>query len=111
MLKEEFEKLVMINDNDVIGSSMYDSVEHFYMSDNEYHKYNGGVDETKQEFVARVFGGKINTPQTVCEKLIKESQKENRFMLRYNESATEEKLVYMDRLIREHYETMLKYKM
>jgi len=98
MMKQEFENLA-IRKGAEISQLLYDTVERFYMSDNNYHAAHGGVYETKQEFVKRVFGGKVNTPKTICEKMIKEAQKENRWCLRGCKSATKDELDRMDRLI------------
>ncbi len=110
MIKSEFEKLTMRNDTQ-IGILMYESIEYFYMSDNDYHKYNGGIDETKQDFIKRVFGGKINTPKTIATKIAHEAIKENRFALRGNKTANKKRLDEMDNLIRNHYNVLLKYNM
>ncbi len=58
---------------------------------------------TKQEFVKRVFGGKVNTPKTILAKVISESQKENRYALQCNKSVTKKRFDEMDILIEEHY--------
>lgn len=110
MTKAEFEKLAM-RGNETIGEMMYESVEYFYMSENEYHMHNGGIDESKQEFVKRVFGGKVNTPKTIAHKLALESIRENRYALRGNSSVTKQELDRIDDQIIDHYETMLKYGM
>lgn len=110
MMKSEFEAMAL-RGNETIGQMMYDSIEHFYTSDNDYHKTHGGVDESKQEFVKRVFGGKVNTPKTIAEKLAKESIAENRYALRGNDTATKTVLDEHDRLITQHYMAMLKYNM
>lgn len=101
MLKAEFEAMAM-RGNGTISGLLYDTIERFYMSENDYHKYNGGINESKQDFVKRVFGGKVNTPKTILEKIIKESQKENRFALQGCPSATKAELDRMDALIAEH---------
>ena len=101
MTKQEFENLAIRN-NATISCLLYDTIERFYMSENNYHKYHGGINETKQEFVKRVFGGKVNTPKTILEKIIKESQAENRYALIGCPSATENELNRMDKLIAEH---------
>ena len=106
MTKQEFEQLALRN-NESIGMEMFASVNYFYMSENDYHKKNGGIEESKQAFVKRVYGGKVNTPKTICEKTANESDKENRFALRGNASA--ESLNSMTKIIKEHYNTMLKY--
>lgn len=110
MTKVEFEALAL-RGNAHIGTEMYASVERFYMSNNNYHEGHGGVDETKQEFVKRVFGGKINTPKTIAAKIATESIKENRWCLQGCTSATKERLDEMDTAISEHYAVMLKYNM
>lgn len=110
MNKQEFESMAMRNDTK-IGVMMYESIEHFYMSDNQYHKYNGGINETKQEFVKRVFGGKINTPKTITHKIATEAINENRYALTGNQSATKTRLDEMDNLILAHYNGLLKYNM
>lgn len=109
MNKAEFEKLAMRNDTK-IGVLMYESIENFYMCDNQYHQFNGGIDETKQEFVNRVFGGKINTPRTIAIKIANEAIKENRYALRSNKAA-QNRLEEMDNLIRNHYNGLLKFNM
>lgn len=109
MLKKEFEQLAMRN-NQPIGIMLYESVESFYMCENQYHQYNGGIDETKQAFVKRVFGGKINTPKTITAKLTHEAIKENRYCLSGNKSG-ESRLNEIDNLIRNHYDVLLKYNM
>lgn len=101
MTKQEFENLAL-RDNATISCLLYDMVEYFYMSENNYHRYHGGINETKQEFVKRVFGGKVNTPKTILEKTIKEAQAENRYALIGCPSATENELNRMDMLIAEH---------
>jgi SNF2 family DNA or RNA helicase len=109
-MKSEFEEMTL-RGNAEIGAMMYDSIERFYMSDSEYHDKFGGRNESKQDFVKRVFGGKVNTPKTVAEKIAKEAVTENRYALRGNPSATKARLDEMDALITEHYMVMLKYKM
>lgn len=100
MMKSEFEKLAMRNDAE-IGPEMYNIVEHFYMSENDYHRTHGGIYETKQEYVKRVFGGKVNTAKTISEKLIKESIAENRYALR-GLNISDERLRQMDEAITEN---------
>jgi hypothetical protein len=106
--KQEFEKLAMRNDAK-IGLAMYSEIELFYMSENEYHRFNGGIFETKQKFVNRVFNGKCNTPKTIAEKIANEAIKENRFALRGNQHATDNRLNEMDLLIKNHINGILKY--
>jgi hypothetical protein len=109
MMKKEFEALAL-RGNAEIGPMMYESIEHFYMSDSDYHARFGGRNETKQEFVRRVFGGKVNTPKTIARKIADESNRENRWCLRGNK-AGEARLDEYETLIREHYNTLLKYAM
>jgi hypothetical protein len=106
MMKEEFEALAL-RGNAEIGLMMYESIERFYTSDNDYHNRFGGRNESKQDFVKRVFGGKVNTPKTIAAKIASESIKENRWCLQGHDKK---RLDEMDVLIQEHYETMLKYK-
>ncbi len=101
MTKAEFENLA-IRGNGTISGLLYDTIERFYMSENYYHEAHGGINETKQEFVKRVYGGKVNTPKTILKKTIAESQKENRWCLRGNKTATKGRLDEMDLLIEEH---------
>lgn len=110
MTKQEFEKLAMRNDVP-IGIMMYESIQLFYMSTNDYHRYHGGIEETKQAFIKRVFGGKINTPKSISEKIAIEAINENRWCLRGNQSADKNRLDEMDNLIRNHYQGLLKYNM
>ena len=111
MLHEEFEALAL-RGNATIGADMYDSIERFYMSDSDYHREHGGRNETKQEFVKRVFGGKVNTPKTIAAKIAAESIKENRWCLRFQilkNQISKKRLDEMDTLIEEHYAAILKY--
>lgn len=105
MLKEEFE-ILAIRDNSPkheISGLLYDTIERFYTSDNDYHRTHGGINETKQEFVKRVFGGKVNTPRTILAKIIAESCRENRDALQYNDAANKKRLDEMDVCIAENY--------
>lgn len=107
MLKSEFENLAMRN-NDKIGTLLYQSIEQFYMSTNQYHRLHGGIDETKQAFVKRVFGGKVNTPKTITTKLTNESIKENHWCLQSVDKTRHDE---MDILLTEHYQALLKHGM
>jgi hypothetical protein len=109
-MKQEFENLTLRN-NATIGPMMYESIERFYMSDNYYHAAHGGISENKQEFVKRVFGGKVNTPKTIAKKIAAESIKENRWSLQGNPSATKDRLDEMDAKITESYMYILDHKM
>jgi hypothetical protein len=75
MLKQEFEALALRN-GETISVLLFETIEHFYMSRNNYHRDNVGIDETKQAFVKMVFGGKVNTKKSVLRKIIAESLKE-----------------------------------
>lgn len=110
MMQSEFEAL-SLRGNAQIGPEMYASIERFYNSENEYKAVHGigGIYENKRDFVRRVFGGKVNTPKTICEKIIAESIRENRWALRGNPSATKAELDRMDKAITEHYRAMLRY--
>jgi hypothetical protein len=107
MLKSEFEQMAMRN-NQTIGQLMYQSVEQFYMSINQYHRNIGGIDESKQAFINRVFGGKINTQKTIAKKLTTESIKENRYLLNGHDK---DRLDDMDIRIADHYKCLLEYGM
>lgn len=102
MQKHEFEKLA-IRGNGTISCLLYETIERFYMSENNYHKFHGGIDESKQDFVKRVFGGKVNTPTTILEKITKEAQRENRYCLQGMKSADKKSLDEMDAVTEEHY--------
>lgn len=80
MLKREFEQLAL-RKSVCISSMLYASIEAFYMSDNWYRQKHGGVAESKQDFVKRVFGGKVNTPASIVRKITAEACKENRWCL------------------------------
>lgn len=72
MMKSEFESLAMRKHGAEIPYNLYKEIETFYMDDSKYHEANGGIYETKQEFVKRVFGGAVNTVDSIKEKLGKE---------------------------------------
>ena len=97
MMKHEFEALAL-RGNAHISSALYDTIERYYTSLSRYHEVYGGLNESKQEFVKRVFGGKINTPKTVLDKIIKEAQFENRWCL-YGTSVSSSELYHMDCVI------------
>lgn len=101
MTKSEFEQLAIRNNAGTITVLLYETIERFYMSDNEYHKKHGGINETKQDFVKRVFGGKVNTPKTILEKIIAESIRENTWCLR-NTRNTKSDYDRMNACIKEH---------
>ena len=101
MTREEF-TVVAVVDGSEIPICVYDDIEYLYLSDNDYHRKHGGTEESKQDFVVRVFGGKVNTLDDLVAKLTAESIKENRWALRGNPSATESKLVEMDKVIAYH---------
>ena len=109
MMKHEFEALALRN-NVQIGYDLYTAIERFYMSENDDHAEHGGINETKQEFVKRVFGGKVNTPKTIAEKIAAESIKENRWALRYI-PVSKERLEEMDEAIKDHYMILYRYGM
>lgn len=108
MLKREFEQLAL-RKNVEISSMLYDSIEAFYMSDSWYHQKHGGIEESKQDFVKRVFGGKVNTPAAIVRKITAEACKENRWCLAGG-SATEEELTAMDTRLAEHYQALARMK-
>lgn len=108
MMQSEFEQLALRN-NATITYPLYETIEHFYTSDNEYHRTHGGIYETKQEFVKRVFGGKVNTPKTILTKLIAEAIRENTYCLQ-NCGITKSRFDEMNTLITEHYTYLSKQK-
>ena len=95
MNKQEFEKMAIRGDG-TISATLYETIERYYMSDNRYHEAHGGIEESKESFIKRVFGGKVNTPKTIMEKMAKESIKENRWCLQGNQSADKKRLDEMD---------------
>lgn len=102
MTKHEFEALAM-REGETISVSLYENtIELYYMSDNHYHEAHGGINESKQEYVKRVFGGKVNTAKTICLKAIAEACRENCWCLRGNATATKAELDRMDRQIADH---------
>lgn len=103
MMKSEFEELAIRKNAGSISGLLYSMIERFYTSDNEYHTVNGGKYETKQQFVKRVFGGKVNTPRTILKKIIAEAQRENRYALR-GCNISKKRLDEMDRMIEKHCE-------
>lgn len=104
MLKHEFEKLAL-RGNATISNALYEAIEAFYMSDNYYHQRHGGTHESKQDFVKRVFGGKVNTPQTILKKITAESIRENRYYLQ-GTATTKPQLDAMDTRLTEYYQTL-----
>ena len=99
MMKQEFETMA-IRSNETISSLLFDTIERFYMSENNYHTYHGGIDETKQEFVNRVFGGKVNTARTIALKTLQESIRENTYCI--GDHASKERLMQMNAAMAEH---------
>lgn len=104
MMKHEFEKLALRGDA-TISVALYEAIEAFYMSDNYYHQRHGGTQESKQDFVKRVFGGKVNTPQTILKKITAESIRENRWCLA-GTSTSKAQLDAMDTRLTEHYHAL-----
>jgi len=106
MDRQEFETLAIKKGRVEIPQQLYDEVEYFYMAENDYHANHGGVDEGKNDFVNRVFGGKVNTLKSIIIKISSEACKENRWALRGNPSATEARLAEMDWAIKMHYQKL-----
>ena len=109
MMQSEFEKLALRNDA-TIGPELYASIERFYVSENDYKARHGinGIYETKRDFVRRVFGGKVNTPKTIAEKIALEAIRENRWALQGCD-VSPERLKRMDEVIMDHYMSMYRY--
>lgn len=101
MMKQEFEALALRGDGRISGM-LYDTIERFYMADNDYHAAHGGIDESKRDFVRRVFGGKVNTPKTVLAKITAEAIRENRYAL-LGCDVSKQRLEDMDAAITRHY--------
>lgn len=102
MTKKEFEAMTMRAGArcSTISVLLFETIERYYMSRNYYHEAHGGADETKQAFVKRVYGGKVNTPKTILEKTIKEAQRENRWCLQGTPTGNNKReLDRMDALI------------
>jgi hypothetical protein len=100
MMKNEFEEMT-IRSNESISDTLYETIERFYMSENEYHRCHGGINETKQEFVNRVFGGKVNTVKSIAKKVLLERISENTYCLNGCQSATKKRLDEMNLLLAE----------
>ena len=110
MTKQEFESLAIRAGSGSISGLLYDTIERYYMSENNYHAAHGGIYENKRDFVKRVFGGKVNTPRSVLRKAIAEAQKENRWCLQGTRTGSDKReLDHMDALIAEHYTWLAKY--
>lgn len=107
MLQSEFENLTL-RGNTHIPCVLYHEIEKFYVSDNDYARHVGADKETKQQFVRRVFGGKVNTPASVARKIAAESIRENRYLLR-GCTVSETRFANMDDAIKSHYEFLSNY--
>lgn len=97
MMKHEFETLA-IRGNETISPVLYDTIERMYNSENNYHAAHGGINESKSDFVKRVFGGKVNTAKTILKKITAEVINENRYAL-LGCQVTDERLAEMDAII------------
>ena len=105
MMQSEFESLALRGGKS-IGPMMYECIERYYTSENDYKAAHGigGIYENKRDFVRRVFGGKVNTPKTIAEKIALEACRENRWALRGCPSGENpEMLKQMDDAITDHY--------
>lgn len=108
MMKAEFEQLAL-RGNAEIGPMMYECIERYYTTDNDYKAAHGigGIYENKRDFVRRVFGGKVNTPKTIAEKIAAEACRENRWALRGTPSGENPAMLkQMDEAITDHYMTI-----
>lgn len=103
MTKQEFDSLTMRNGS-TINTRLYELIEQYYMSDNDYHYYNNPqhAEEDKQAFCKRVFVGKVNTAKTILAKIIAEQIRENNWCLRGNKTADKAMLDHHALLITEH---------
>ena len=105
MMQSEFESLA-IRGNATIGPVLYALIERYYTSENDYKAAHGinGIYEGKRDFVRRVFGGKVNTPKTIAEKIAAEACRENRWALRGTPSGENAAMLkQMDEAITDHY--------
>jgi hypothetical protein len=97
MLRYEFEKLAKVQGQ--VSELAYQDIEWSYMR----------TEETKQDFVARIFGTKRNSLRQIERKWADFCCTENRMALRGNWTATEEMLAHHDSLIRSHVHGCFKY--
>lgn len=102
MMKFEFEALAMRN-GEKISPVLYDTIERMYTSDNDYHAAHGGTNESKTEFIKRVFGGKVNTAKSILKKITAEVIAENRYCL-LGCSVDARRLSEMETAIKKHLE-------
>ena len=103
MMKSEFLELTS-QKGTMINNDIYNAIERLYLSDNDYHKENGSINETKQDFCKRVFVTTQNTEKTLLERLIAEIVKENNFFIC---DKTKQDLHEMK--IKEHYTSIAKW--
>lgn len=111
MMQSEFEALA-IRGNGTIGPELYALIERYYVSENDYKAAHGinGIYENKRDFVRRVFGGKVNTPKTIAEKIALEGCRENRFALRGTPTGENAVMLkQMDEAITEHVMTIYRH--
>ena len=100
MMKSEFETLAM-RTGETISPVLYDTIERMYTSENDYHAEHGGIDESKTEFINRVFGGKVNTAKSILKKITAEVIRENRYCLT-GCNVDDKRLSEMDEIIKNH---------
>ena len=100
MMKSEFEALAIRN-GETISPVLYDTIERMYTSENDYHAAHGGIDESKTEFIKRVFGGKVNTAKSILKKITAEAIRENRYCL-MGCNVDGKRLSEMDEIITNH---------
>lgn len=97
MLKHEFEMLAMKKDA-MVAPVLFNAVNEYYMA----------TDESKQVFVARLFGAN-NTQDDILYKVASLRCDENRKALRGNNSATPDKLADYDHKIFMHCRQCVQY--
>lgn len=102
MMKFEFEALAMRN-GETISPVLYDTIERMYTSENDYHAAHGGTNESKTDFIRRVFGGKVNTAKSILKKITAEVIAENRYCL-LGCSVDNKRLSEMETAIKQHLE-------
>lgn len=90
MTKREFE-LMALKEEEPIPQTLYEKIEAFYMADDAYHKEFGGYRESKQDFVRRVYGGKVNTREMILQKTIEEATRELTYYANPHKGEREER--------------------
>ncbi len=100
MLKQEFEKMAMA-EGEAISTHLYEAIVQYYME----------TEETKQEFVERVFGHWANNSERqIVDAVWRLASDQNRKALRGNDSATPQVLLKHDKMLLNHYNGLANWK-